>query len=163
AVAAHASPAVTLTDINRRALRFSRINAALNGVSGVRIIESDLFAKIDGRFDLIISNPPYLIDPLARLYRHGGGELGFELSLNIVDQSIERLAPGGRLVLYTASAIVGGHDLFHKILSSRLAAQDVRVDYEEIDPDVSGDELEHPPYDRADRSAVVGVTTHAPW
>ena len=162
AVAAHASPAVTLTDINRRALRFSRINAALNGVSGVRIIESDLLAKIDGRFDLIISNPPYLIDPLARLYRHGGGDFGFELSLNIVDQGIEHLASGGRLILYTGSAIVGGKDVFHEILSSRLAARNVRFDYEEIDPDVFGEELERAPYDRADRIAVVGVTIGVP-
>ena len=162
AVAAHASPAVTLTDINRRALRFSRINAALNGVSGVRIIESDLLAKVDGRFDLIISNPPYLIDPLARLYRHGGGDFGFELSLNIVDQGIEYLAPGGRLVLYTGSAIVGGKDVFHDILCSRLATRNARFDYEEIDPDVFGEELERAPYDRADRIAVVGVTIDVP-
>ena len=162
ALAAHVSPAVTLADINRRALRFSRINAALNGVSGVKIIESDLLSAIDGRFDLIISNPPYLIDPLGRLYRHGGGELGCELSLNIVEQSIGRLAPGGRLVLYTGSAIFGGKDLFREMLSTLLAARDVRVDYEEIDPDVFGEELEHPPYDCADRIAVVGVTIDFP-
>lgn len=162
ALMAHASPTVTLTDINRRALRFSRINAALNGISSVRTVESDLFAAVDGRYDFIISNPPYLVDPLARLYRHGGGELGFELSLKIIEQGIAHLAPGGRLVLYTGSAIVGGTDLFHEILSSRLAAEDVRLDYQEIDPDVFGEELEHPPYDRADRIAVVGVTIDVP-
>src|SRR5207248_5485918 len=102
--AALAGPAstVVLTDINRRALRFSRINAALNGVR-VQMIESDLFAAVVGQFDLIISNPPYLVDPLARLYRHGGGELGSDLSVNIVEQGMARLAPGGRLLLYTGS------------------------------------------------------------
>ena len=35
-------------------------------------------------------------------------------------------------------------------------------DYEEIDPDVFGEELEHPPYDRVDRIAVVGVTIDVP-
>jgi hypothetical protein len=34
----------------------------------------------------------------------------------------------------------------------------VRFTYEEIDPDVFGEELEYSPYDRADRIAVVGVT-----
>jgi hypothetical protein len=34
--------------------------------------------------------------------------------------------------------------------------------YEEIDPDVFGEELEHPPYDRADRIAVVAVTIDWP-
>src|SRR5256885_4890320 len=120
AVAAHASPAVTLTDINRRALRFSRINAALNDVNGVRIIESDLLAKVDGRFDLIISNPPYLIDPLARLYRHGGGGFGFELSLNIVGQGIEQLAAGGRLVFLTGSAHRAGERVVLRHFRSAL-------------------------------------------
>ena len=65
-------------------------------------------------------------------------------------------------MLYTGSAIFGGKDLFREMLSARLAAQDVRVAYEEIDPDVFGEELEHPPYDRADRIAVVGVTIDVP-
>ena len=69
---------VTLSDINRRALRFCGINAALNAVPDVTIVESDLFESIPGPFDLIIANPPYLVDPLARTYRHGGGALGFE-------------------------------------------------------------------------------------
>jgi hypothetical protein len=34
----------------------------------------------------------------------------------------------------------------------------VRFSYEEIDPDVFGEELEHPPYDRVDRIAVVVAT-----
>jgi hypothetical protein len=68
------------------------------------------------------------------------------------------LAPGGRLVLYTGSAIVNGSDLFHEALSSRLAGRGVRFAYEEIDPDVFGEELEYAPYDRVDRIAVVGVT-----
>ncbi len=162
ALLADASPTLVLTDINRRALRCCRINAALNGVGGVRIVESDLFATVDGLFDLIISNPPYLVDPLVRAYRHGGGDLGSELSLNIIEQGIDRLASGGRLVLYTGSAVVAGTDIFHEILCSRLAARDVRFDYEEIDPDVFGEELEHPPYDRVDRMAVVGVTIDVP-
>lgn len=155
------SPTLFLTDINSRALRYSRINAALNGVPNVHAVESDLFDSVDGAFDLIISNPPYLVDPLARLYRHGGGELGFELSLRIVEQGIERLEPGGRLILYTGSAIVDGVDAFLGALEKMLAARAVRWAYEEIDPDVFGEELEHPPYDRSDRIAVVGVTVDA--
>jgi hypothetical protein len=37
----------------------------------------------------------------------------------------------------------------------------VRFSYEEIDPDVFGEELAYPPYDRADRIAVVAVTIEA--
>jgi methylase of polypeptide subunit release factors len=158
AVAAQVHPIVTLSDVNRRALRLCKINATLNAVPDVTIVESDLFDSVEGLFDLIIANPPYLVDPLARMYRHGGGALGFELSLRIAEKGVSRLAPGGRLVLYTGSAIVNGSDLFHEALSSRLAGRGVRFAYEEIDPDVFGEELEHAPYDRVDRIAVVGVT-----
>jgi methylase of polypeptide subunit release factors len=63
------SPEVLLSDINEQALRFCRINAALNDIQGVATVRSDLYDNIEGRFDLILSNPPYLIGPLARLYR----------------------------------------------------------------------------------------------
>ena len=151
-------PRITLSDVNRLALRFCGINAALNAVPHVTIVESDLFESVPGPFDLIIANPPYLVDSLARTYRHGGGALGCKLSLCIATQGLSRLAPGGRLLLYTGSAIVNGSDLFRTALLSELAGRDVRVAYEEIDPDVFGEELEYAPYDRADRLAVVGVT-----
>jgi methylase of polypeptide subunit release factors len=148
---------VVLTDINQQALRYCRINTALNVVTRVRVVESDLFQEISEAFDLIIANPPYLIDSRARLYRHGGGDLGFDLSLRIVEQGIEHLEPGGRLVLYTGSAIIDGIDLFQEAVRSRLAGRKLRMSYEEIDPDVFGEELADPPYDCADRIAVVGV------
>jgi methylase of polypeptide subunit release factors len=37
---------------------------------------SDVFGSIDANGDLIIANPPYLVDRLQRAYRHGGGTLG---------------------------------------------------------------------------------------
>jgi release factor glutamine methyltransferase len=152
------APQIVLTDINHNALRFSRINAAINDVAGVKIIASDLYADIGGQFDLIISNPPYLVDPLARLYRHGGGKLGSALSVKIAEQGIERLAPGGRLLLYTGSAIVDGVDALYEHLRECAKQRAVRFSYEEIDPDVFGEELESPPYDRADRIAVVAAS-----
>ena len=150
-------PSVTLSDINRRAIFFSKINAELNQ-SEAKAVQSDLFENLAGPFDLIISNPPYLADPLARQYRHGGGEFGSSLSLRIVEESLGRLAPRGRLLLYTGSPIVNGADLFHEALSVRLSGRDVRMRYDEIDPDVFGEELGSAPYDRADRIAAVGVT-----
>jgi len=158
ALACGLRPAVTLSDINRRALRYCRLNAALNGIDNVHAVESDLFANVSGSYDLIIANPPYLVDELGRTYRHGGGSLGADLSLRFVEQGILRLARGGRLLLYTGSAIVDGRDYLHDTLSSRLRGRAVRMTYEEIDPDVFGEELDRPPYDRVDRIAVVGVT-----
>jgi methylase of polypeptide subunit release factors len=153
----NAFSSIVLSDINRRALRFSRINALLNGIDNVEVIESNLFEQLGGHFDVIISNPPYLVDPLKRVYRHGGGALGAELSLKIAKQGIDHLAPAGRLILYTGSAIVNGVDQFHNSLCPILNRADVRFQYEEIDPDVFGEELDHWPYDRVERIAAVSL------
>jgi SAM-dependent methyltransferase len=153
----NAFSSIVLSDINRRALRFSRINALLNGIGNAHVIESNLFEQLGGQFDVIIANPPYLVDPLKRVYRHGGGALGAETSLEIAKQAIDHLAPAGRLILYTGSAIVNGVDELYKSLCPILTKADLRFQYEEIDPDVFGEELDHWPYDRADRIAAVSL------
>jgi methylase of polypeptide subunit release factors len=152
---------VILSDINPKALRYSRINARLNGIANVRTILSDVFDQINEGGDLIVSNPPYLVDRSARLYRHGGGELGFDLSIRIVEDSIDRLYPGGRLFLYTGTPVIDGIDRFLAAVRPRLEALNCKYTYEEIDPDVFGEELDSAPYDRADRIAVVALTVHA--
>jgi len=88
-------------------------------------------------------------------YRNGG-TLGIDIALSIVAQSLEKLAPGGRLILYTGTPIVAGADAFLGAVSPMLAGHDVT--YEEIDPDVFGDELEKAPYARADRIAAVALS-----
>jgi methylase of polypeptide subunit release factors len=113
---------------------------------------------VSGLFDLIIANPPYLVDARQRTYRHGGGELGAALSVQIAEQGIDRLVPRGRLLLYTGAAIVDSVDALHETLRARLASRVAHFSYEEIDPDVFGEELEAPPYDRADRIAAVAVS-----
>ena len=158
----HVGPRIMLTDINRQALRFSRVNAALNGIGNVEVVGSDLYAGVHGAFDLIISNPPYLVDPLHRAYRHGGGALGAGLSMQIAMQGLDRLAPRGRLLLYTGSAIVEGADALQETLRECVQRRGMRLRYEEVDPDVFGEELENAPYDRADRIAAVVALIEAP-
>jgi methylase of polypeptide subunit release factors len=150
------TPHIVLTDINLRALQFSRVNARLNDVPDVTVFRSDLYANVSGTFDLIISNPPYLVDPGARTYRHGGGAYGEELSVRIAAEGIPFLAPGGCLLLYTGTAVVDGIDVFKVRLHAKLGTS-ARITYREIDPDVFGEELRQPPYDRADRIAVVAA------
>jgi len=145
--------AVVLGDINDAALRFAAVNAAINGLANVACRHSDVLDGIEGTADLIIANPPYLVDAGRRRYRHGGGDLGAALSVRIAEQAAARLNPGGRLVLYTGSAIVGGHDAFRAEMVARLAGRNWH--YEEIDPDVFGEELETAAYGRADRIAAV--------
>jgi methylase of polypeptide subunit release factors len=157
AARATGAPHVVMTDINPAALRLARINAAAADVAASADI-SDVLNDIDGTFDLVVSNPPYLIDDERRTYRHGGDALGADLSLRIANDAVARLNPGGRLLLYTASAIVDGVDGFRSAVMSSLEDKDCEVGYAEIDPDVFGEELDRSVYRDVDRIAVVGVT-----
>ncbi len=149
---------VFAVDINDAALRLTAVNAALGGADRVRAVRSDLLAAVDGDFDLIVANPPYLLDPAERTYRHGRGGLGEGLSLAIADLATRRLAPGGTLLLYTGSAIVAGVDAFRDAVLPRLAAAGLDARYRELDPDVFGEELLEPAYAEAERIAAVLVT-----
>lgn len=161
---ARARPAaeVAMLDINDAALRLARVNAALAGTPNAEALHSDLLGGVPGEFDWIVSNPPYLLDPARRSYRHGGGALGEGLSITILDAALQRLAPGGSLVLYTGVAIVDGRDAFREAAVERLAGTDMAWRYRETDPDVFGEELEGGIYDQADRIAAVVLTTTKP-
>lgn len=64
---------VLAADINPFALKLCAANVALAGTANVLPCMSDLLKDVEGKFDLIVSNPPYLVDPSQRAYRHGGG------------------------------------------------------------------------------------------
>ena len=146
---------VFAADINPAALVLAEVNAGIAGAANVTPVNSNLLNNIAGEFDLIVSNPPYLIDAEQRAYRHGGGELGAGLSIAVVEEAIRRLAPGGTLMLYTGVAVVASADPFRMAIEPRLRAAGFAWSYEEIDPDVFGEELEHPAYASSERIAAV--------
>ncbi len=155
-IAARALPEAEVlgVDINPAALALTRVNARLAGVT-VAVCLGDLLNDLSGVFDLIVANPPYLVDPAARAYRHGGGELGADLSRRIVAAACARLAPGGTLLLYTGAAIIDGRDPFREGATALLDAAGLDWTYEEVDPDVFGEELAEASYVNAERIAAV--------
>ncbi|WP_149564074.1 DUF7059 domain-containing protein [Streptomyces cacaoi] len=94
--ATHASH-VTATDVNPRALRFARLTLALSGVPEPELREGSLFDPVAGSepYDLIVSNPPFVISPGARLTYRDAGMTGDELCRTLVRRSVDHLAPGG--------------------------------------------------------------------
>ena len=142
-------------DINTRALELAMVNGSLNGVSNLALAQSDLFDGLQGDFDLVVSNPPFVVDPDARRYRHGGGERGAELSRRIVEQGLGRLRRGGSLMLYTGVALCGQRDHFLESLRPTLAAQCDTWTYEELDPDIFGGQPGEPGYEDVERIAAV--------
>ena len=153
---------LVLADINSRALVHAKANAVLAGLPQAQCVQTDLYSAIDGAFDLIVANPPYLVDGAARTYRHGGGPLGGELSERIVREGLDHLRPGGRLVLYTGAAIVRGRDPLRESLAATVRERGWPFAYAELDPDVFGEELDTPAYACTERIAVVGMVVQRP-
>lgn len=148
--------AITLLDVNRTALLFAAANADDAGVA-VELVEGKSLGDVAGPVDLVIANPPYIMDEAERAYRHGGGMHGARVSLDWALEAAARLAPGGTMLLYTGVAIVGGRDALREALGQALPALGCAFTYEEIDPDVFGEELDQPPYREVERIAAVGA------
>ena len=108
ALAVIGSASVTAADISADALSMTERNARRNGVS-VKTVQSDLFEHVEGAFDLIVSNPPYLsqtemdardaslcFEPSLALF---GGEDGLDFYRRIAKDFRRFLKPGGTLLL----------------------------------------------------------------
>ena len=147
---------VVLADINDAALALAGVNARAAGVAA-ETVRSDLLEQVEGEVDLIIANPPYLVDAGERSYRDGKGQHGTGLSVRIVKESLQRLSRdgGGSLLLYTGVAIFDGVDPFFEQIRHDLEQSTVSYRYEELDPDIFSSELREPAYVEAERIAAV--------
>ena len=143
------------TDVNEKALALSAVNGRLARTGNLALRRSDLFDGLEGDFDLIVSNPPYILDEDERPYRHGGGERGAEISRRIVEEGLERLRPGGSLMLYTGVALSGPDDHFLDSVRPLLERVCGNWHYEELDPDIFGGQLGEPGYEEVERIAAV--------
>lgn len=96
-------------DISEEALAVARRNATELNAS-VELFAGDLMTKMDGQYDVIVSNPPYIppsviegLMPEVRLHEPmlalDGGQDGLEFYRRIAGQAVTRLAPNGRLFL----------------------------------------------------------------
>ena len=106
-VALHAAKVArtVATDIHPDAVRFARRNATANG-RRLAVVRCDLFRGLRGTFDVIIFNPPYLIEGIggdweARAWQ--GGPTGEELILRFLREVPPHLARGGRAYLLVPS------------------------------------------------------------
>jgi release factor glutamine methyltransferase len=100
---------VTLADVSDEALALSRENAERLDLEGVAFVQSDLFSNIEGDFDLIVANLPYvpetdrkdlapevLHDPDLALF---GGADGLDVIRRFIPEAFARLRPGGYVAL----------------------------------------------------------------
>ena len=80
----------------------------------------------------------------------------------MAEQAVERLAPGGSLVLFTGAAIVAGEDPFRGAVAELCSRAGLDWTYRECDPDAYGEELATPVYDAVERLALVVLTATRP-
>ena len=96
-------------DISEDALALARENAAENGVE-IEFVQSDLFANVSGKFDIIVSNPPYIpsaeIETLQREVKDfeprlalDGGEDGLDIYRRIAEGARAHVKEGGMLLM----------------------------------------------------------------
>ncbi len=98
---------VVATDLNPRALELARVTAGLNQVP-IDFREGSLYDPVDGeRFDLIVSNPPYVMSPPSglRLTYREGVLPGDELVRRVIANAGTMLAPGGTMQVLANWAI----------------------------------------------------------
>lgn len=144
---------ITMVDVNPEALRLAAVNATVAGVAAQTLVSN----SVPSGADLIIANPPYMKDTRERAYRDGGGVLGAMVALDWVRQGLKRLAPNGTILLYTGVPYLDGKAPLIDAVASICAGAGASVHFDEIDPDVFGEELEHPGYEGVERIAAVGV------
>jgi len=119
-------------DISQEALSVARINAMLHGISQrIDFIASDLFENIDGTFDIIVSNPPYvgseefdllpeevLAEPRVAL---DGGPGGMLCLRRILAAAPDYLRPNGWLIMEI------GHQQYENVASEAGQAGNLRI------------------------------------
>ncbi|MGE4428301.1 MAG: HemK2/MTQ2 family protein methyltransferase [Solirubrobacteraceae bacterium] len=131
--AAVAGARVTAVDVSRRAAASARLNLRRHGVRG-RVRRGRLFDAVpDGRFDVIVANPPYV--PTATVGRapHGrargwdAGRDGREVLDRICADAPGRLRAGGRLLVVQSTVADVGRTVDRLRAAGMEVAADVRA------------------------------------
>ena len=100
---------LTLADISSKALEISKINAKRNNVEEkIKFINSDMFEKIEEKYNIIVSNPPYIktniIPTLDKQVQNepyialDGGKDGLKFYRILIDEAPKHLEKDGILI-----------------------------------------------------------------
>jgi methylase of polypeptide subunit release factors len=103
---------VCATDVNPRALWMTRLSCALSGVDNVETRQGSLYEPVQGeRFDLIVSNPPFVITPETARYTYRESDLpGDAVCAALVSAAPAHLTEGGWCQLLANWLHVDGED-----------------------------------------------------
>ncbi len=124
---------VTAADINSTAVENTRKNAEMNNFE-IECLESDLFSRIEGKFDLIAFNPPYL-PTSGEDIAWDGGRGGMEIIERFLEDAWKYLKKEGRIYMIVSSLTsmeklmdkFGGKYSFYKISEERYFFESLMV------------------------------------
>jgi methylase of polypeptide subunit release factors len=104
--ARHADHVVAI-DVNDRALAYTELNAALNGLDNVECRNGSFFAPVEGEtFGLIVCNAPFVVSPEQRWAYRDSGFRGDDVTAHVVSEAASHLTPGGYATLLGSWLIV---------------------------------------------------------
>lgn len=110
AAAADAKNKVLGVDINPAAVGCAKANAAKNKIKNCKFIQSDLFSNVEGKFNVILFNPPYLptgkeetLPDKRENAAYDGGKSGLQISLRFIKEAGAHLLPNGKVAIIATS------------------------------------------------------------
>ncbi len=139
---------VFASDVSKKALRVAKKNAKMLN-SKISFIKSDMFENISKKFDIIVSNPPYIktsdienldtevkdYDPIISL---DGGDDGLIFYRNIASNAKQHLSAKGKVLLEVG---IGQANIVKKMLEENGFVCYIKKDYNNIDRIVVGEIL----------------------
>ncbi|WP_030391734.1 MULTISPECIES: HemK2/MTQ2 family protein methyltransferase [Kitasatospora] len=138
-IAAKKGADVLAVDLNPDAVAAVRVNAELNQVADrVEARESDVFAAVEGRFDLIVFNPPFQWFAAADYADVAGTDAGYRALTRFFAEARDHLTEGGRMVLffstmgdvaYFEKLVADGGFTHKKVFTTTQPVLDVAVDF----------------------------------
>lgn len=115
-------------DVDPRAIQWSRLNATLNDLS-IELHEGDLATPVkDRRFDLVISQPPFVAKPEAidhAKYLHGG-PMGDEIALRLFEQLPSMMNDSGHALVLFDSPVRDDSALWERVAAAH-ESQDIQA------------------------------------
>lgn len=116
------------SDIDLRALEHCR------GRSGAMLACCDAASAFAGRFDLIVSNPPYLPDDKIKDTTVHGGPKGIEVTIHFIQSALPLISHGGKILLVVSSLADSSalDRLLEEKLMSKKVVKEKRIFYETL-------------------------------
>jgi len=123
-LAASRSSDVVAVDINPKAVAAAAANAVRNGVADrIRFLESDVFAAVDGRFDVILFDPPFRWFKARDLLELGTADENYRALTTFMTNAVSYLRPGGRILLHFGTS--GDIDYLYQLIDTAAFKKEV--------------------------------------